>query len=242
MEDDDYYEEAPPMPTFSGGSYGKRGDLNKAASSRTVASKQAIASALRSATAMASSLQSLSKTSIKITNAKPIINNAQKIEAIMAARKREEDSMILARQTPTVISKPLNTVPLVKTIDIPPPILATPEELEEYNQMVKDARENKKELVKDTPNIPAKTRVVLPIINLYKPEAYNEITTTDSEKLSELCINLSEILKNPTENTKVLDAFLNYQLELVIQKDKQSHAFSVSRAANYKSKYLSLLI
>jgi len=100
---DEYYEEPPPVPTFSAGTSCSKG-MTQANASRASASKAAFKNASRASAANAAFIQSLPKNSVITSSGVKVIEKPKyvNITAIKAAEKRAVQTNVLAKAKDTL--------------------------------------------------------------------------------------------------------------------------------------------
>jgi hypothetical protein len=252
MADDyDDYDERPPVPTFSDGSYSNKGAKSSANASRLSASKNAHAVASRASAMMAASMQQLKYSTQPILNSHQAVaprNTINRI-AIQAAEKRAQH-MIQQIRSPEITPIPISAPPnIVKDpeLDNYVPIYTAPEpvQIKEiklfhtsdiYSNIVTAAISRKKLLLENYEHIYPKVfkntkRVVLVQSSSPPP---GEV---DPSLISTLSTNLLNILNVASDNNEILDEFNRYTSRVRISLEEPIHKSAVEKARIIKNTY-----
>jgi len=239
------YEEYEPSPTFSSGSYGKRGANARALASRNLASKNAISVASR---AVAQSLSSINQNNIKTqpSNTHYLLNT----NAILVAQKKATNLSKNVKAEPYTIP-----IPIIKRKepDIPPatifykqaPVIINP------IQIISESSEYHKKMIESTMIVKAmrleerglmESRIPLSLRKPAREIQYSNIESIDKlpfdvTQLSILCNGLSNILKDNSISIEVLNEFKKYEDSIHSQNEIQQHKVSMDKVRRIKYEY-----
>lgn len=248
MSDDyDDYDERPPVPTFSDGSYSNKGAKSSAYASRLSASKNAHAVASRASVMMMASMQQMKNTNVPIVNSrsalapKPLINRS----VIQAAEKRAQH-MIHHMPIDTPV---FNTIIAPKEVepDRHVPIYVAPEPIQHVEVKVKHTSEvygesvtialSKKKLLLETyqatPHKKSKKNTRVTLVQT----STSEQSEIDPSLLSMLSVNLLNIINSGSHNQKLIDEFNTYNLRARISLEEILHKSVVEKARIIKNTY-----
>jgi hypothetical protein len=255
---DDYneYEERPPVPTFSDGTYTNRGAKLSAHASRMSASKNASAVASRASVMMMASMQQLKNSNVPIVNSRtPVVTKPPVNKLIIQAAEKRAIHMINHIHTDNSVNKVINTVVPVKQLEpikqVEPdrhiPIYVAPEPVqvievkvnytsEIFNESVSRALSRKKVLLESYEPIHPKVYKNTTRVNLVqcKTLEHNEI---DPSLISTLSVNLLNIITLGNNHQELIDEFNEYKLRARILVEEAVHKKAVEMARINKDIY-----
>lgn len=256
-DDYDDYDERPPVPTFSDGSYTNKGAKSSATASRMSASKNSLAVASRASATMLASMQQLKNSHVQMVNSrgpvapKPALNHL----AIQAAEKRERQMLQHIKQ-PSLENIAINTIisEIKFNYKTPTDIYTPPEytyvEPEPY-QPIEVKLAHISEIYRDSiSNARSKKTILLETYELISPKIIKKniqvklVKTSspqqqevDQALISLLSVNLSNILSMESHNEELLNELNRHKLRVRISLEEPLYKRAVDNARINKNTY-----